>query len=221
MPIVTCPIAVNFWLSSNHKDAAYIEKFDARYWVLNVSEHRIGDKEYFSALLNEIEGGGREAFAHHLLNLDVKDFKPQYDINIDSSAKQEMIQHSVNAYDARKWIEACCHTERLIGLPLIAHQGNEYDWELERWVEWVEGAAYTFAQLNDAYVTWQKSVKSPRAPEPTPAGSLGELLGDCGFEEKSVRRSRGRILPSVDTCLEKVKLATGGHPATTGKNRGV
>jgi hypothetical protein len=61
LPIVHCPIGPNFWLSSNHDNAAFIEEHDERYWVLDVSEDRLGDTGYFAALLHEIENGGREA----------------------------------------------------------------------------------------------------------------------------------------------------------------
>jgi hypothetical protein len=96
VPIVQCPVAVNLWLASNHDACAHIEEHDARYWVLDVSPHRIGDGAYFADLMREIENGGREAFAHHLLNLDVTDFIPWRDVPKDNAAKQEMIRRSIN-----------------------------------------------------------------------------------------------------------------------------
>jgi hypothetical protein len=108
VPIAKCPVAVNLWLASNHDNAAHIEESDARYWVLNVSEHRIGDHAYFAALAKEIESGGREAFAHYLLNVDISNFVPWRDVKQDNAAKRDMIRESVNPYDARKWLEDCC-----------------------------------------------------------------------------------------------------------------
>jgi hypothetical protein len=69
-------VAVNFWLATNHENAAHIEESDERYWVLNVSEGRRGDHAYFTALSNEIKNGGREAFADFLLHRDVSKFVP-------------------------------------------------------------------------------------------------------------------------------------------------
>ena len=63
LPIIQCPAAVNFWAATNHEVAAFIEESDVRYWVLDVSEHRVGDTGYFTTLIEEIENGGREAFA--------------------------------------------------------------------------------------------------------------------------------------------------------------
>jgi hypothetical protein len=55
---VDCPIGVNLWLASNVDDPVHIEEGDARYWVLRVNEHRIGDTDYFDALVHEIEPEG-------------------------------------------------------------------------------------------------------------------------------------------------------------------
>ena len=64
LPIIKVPVGVNLWMATNHPAAAYIEEKDARYWVLEPSEHRVGDHGYFARVLKEINSGGREAFAH-------------------------------------------------------------------------------------------------------------------------------------------------------------
>ena len=115
VPVIMCPIGVNIYLATNHENAAFIEEGDARYWALNVSEHRVGDTAYFASLMHEIENGGREAFAHHLLNMDVSDFVPLRDVPKDNVAKQDLIRFSINPYDARKWLEDCCETNCVIG----------------------------------------------------------------------------------------------------------
>jgi hypothetical protein len=209
LPIVECPIAVNLWLCSNHKDAAFIEQYDARYWVLDVSEHRIKDSQYFGALGRQIENGGCEAFAHYLIKLDVSDFKPQYDIKINTAAKREMIKQSINAFDARVWLEECCGTGRLLGRPLTEHQGEDASKE-ERWVAWTAGAVYSFAQLRDAYSAWQREVKSPQAPKPTPFGSLGEVLGKHGFEHDRTSKERRWKIPAAEVCLSALASPSEG-----------
>jgi hypothetical protein len=191
LPIVQCPVAVNLWLASNHENAAHIEEHDARHLVVEVSDRRVGDAAYFAALMQEIDNGGRETFAHHLLNLDVSDFVPWRDIKKDSVAKREMIRLSINPFDARKWIEDCCHAERMIGL-------KEPD--SGKWERWIEGDEHSFATLAAAYVEWQKTVKSPFAPKPTPSGSLGEALRKMGFEPKRTAQERRYILPNAAEC---------------------
>ncbi len=191
LPIVKCPIAVNLWLASNHDAAAHIEEHDARYWVLNVSEHRVGDAGYFAALMKEIESDGREAFAHYLLNLDVSNFVPSRDIKKDTQAKRDMIRESINAYDARNWIEDCCKAGSLFGRK--AADGG--------WVTWVAGDEYSLAALSAAYIEWQRTVKSPVAPIPTRVGALGEVLTKAEFGVRRTSSNNVRVLPPTEECL--------------------
>ena len=62
---------------TNH-DWAVPAGADARRWmVLDVSEARMGDHAYFIALANHIENGGREAFLHRLLSIDLDRMEPR------------------------------------------------------------------------------------------------------------------------------------------------
>ena len=80
VPVITMPSGVNIWMATNHKEVASIETHDCRYWVLEVSSHRVGDHEYFAALAQEIDNGGKEAFLAMMLDRDVSAFVPQRDI---------------------------------------------------------------------------------------------------------------------------------------------
>ncbi len=192
VPIVQCPIGVNFWLASNHDNAAHIEEGDARHWVLNVSENRIGDAAYFSKLSHQIENGGREAFAHHLLTLDVAGFVPWRDIEIDTAARSDMIRESINPHDARKWIEACCAVEQIIGTK---------DLSTGSCTPWIDGEAYSFAELAAAYSVWVKDQRSARGAQPTPLHRLGEVLTAAGFGTKKTKTCNLRVLPKTDACI--------------------
>jgi Family of unknown function (DUF5906) len=215
LPIVQFPVAVNFWAATNHDVAAFIEEADVRYWVVDVSESKIGDPAYFDALMKEVESGGREAFAYHLLNMDVTGFVPLRDTPKNNAAKREMIRRSINPFDARKWIEECCLTRQLIGWEIRTPQ-EFHDLDLpwpgpsrrnsraddDRWTQWVTGAEYPFKAFAYAYKEWQKGVKSPVAPIPTPIGSLGEVLGNAGFEAaRTGTGARMRVLPDPEVCL--------------------
>jgi hypothetical protein len=222
LPIIQCPVGVNLWLATNHDTAAFIEEADTRYWVLDVSESRIGDTSYFAALMEEIENGGREAFAHYLLNLDVVGFVPLRDVPKNNAAKREMIRRSINPYDARKWLEDCCVTRQLIGhvrpryrtpydddLPWPRTSGDSQN-ETDTWAEWVAGDEYPFHVLANAYTRWQRDVKSPVRSDPTPVGSLGEALSKAGFEKGRSKTSRNRVLPDPDECLKRLYDDTPG-----------
>ena len=198
LPTIQCPVAVNFWMATNHEVAAFIEEHDVRYWALTPSEHRIGDTAYFNEVLKEIENGGREAFACHLLNRDVSGFVPLRDAPRINDAKLDMIKRAINPYDARKWIEECCVTHQLIGHSTLDAHGHKTN----VWHAWVAGWNPAFSILANAYTDWQKGVKSPVRPEPTPIGSLGEVLARAGFKEKRTATERQRVLPDPDKCLK-------------------
>jgi hypothetical protein len=198
LPVIQCPVAVNLWAATNHDVAAFIEEQDVRYWVLNVSEHRVGDTDYFARLAEEIENGGREAFAQSLLERDVSKFNPLRDTPKNNDAKREMIRRSINPFDARKWLEECCLTQQIIGasdmtgwLPGLA----------PKWRKWIPGEIVAFHILANAYTAWQRDVKSPVSPQPTPKGSLGEVLNNAGFGRAHARTGSERTLPDPDECL--------------------
>lgn len=199
VPSVQMPIAVNFFLSTNHKDAAHVEEGDARYWILDVSDHRVGDMEYFKSLYDEIEHGGREAFMDLILNLDVKNFIPMRDVPKDNALKQEMIKNSINPYDARKWLEDCCNTGMIMGLKpadKLPYEKSDLPWE-----NWITGKEYDNGSLYVAYTEWQKSIKSPIAPKTTPSNKFGELLNNAGFDLPRIQAGKKwRKLPDPETC---------------------
>jgi hypothetical protein len=144
----------------------------------------------------------------------VSDFVPWRHVPKNNAAKDAMIQLSINPYDARKWLDECCHTERLIGRRKPYEKdfsGRPITPENVEWIKWHEGDEYSFADLSAAYVEWQKTVKSPVAPIPTKAGNLGEVLTKAGIEmRRSGAKGRMRYLPNPQTCLEHLWIRESG-----------
>jgi hypothetical protein len=211
LPVIQCPVGLNFWMATNHPVAAFIEEKDVRYWVLNVSEHRVGDTGYFNDILAELENGGREALAHYLLNRDVSNFAPLRDVPKNNDAKLEMIKRTINPYDARKWIEECCVTGQVIGYRKITGD-KDYRAMDNVWWPWVRGEEIAFSSLSNAYTEWQKTVKSPVRPDPTPIGALGEVMTQAGFVATRTNTERRRKLPDPHKCLVelfKLRSTTG------------
>jgi len=233
LPIVQYPIGVNLWAATNHDVPAFLEERDLRYWIVEVSESRVDDTAYFAALLKEIENGGREAFAHYLLRRDVSNFVPMRDVPNDNAAKLEIIKGSINPYDARKWLEQCCNNRQLIGCVAPAQIYDPYPGDNaqmgrpiegggaivpsapdQKWREWIEGEEHPFYVFANAYTVWQQSVRSPVKPEPTPFGSLGEVLTSAGFGVRRSYKGSMRTLPDPDVCLANLYQShrTGKNP---------
>lgn len=62
--------------SANEDWLINIEAGDRRFVYLTVSSKRVGDHDYFMALINQIENGGREAFIKYLLEYDLSQYNP-------------------------------------------------------------------------------------------------------------------------------------------------
>ena len=204
IPTVQFPIAVNLFLATNHDDAAHIEESDARYWILEVSPHKVGNSAYFKDLYEEIENGGREAFMDYLLSIDVSTFIPSRDIPKDNAAKEAMIRNSINPYDARKWLEECCDTGMLLGYKKDQDSVLPYEKSNLPWEPWKNGTVYENGIFFTAYKEWQKSVKSPTSARPTPSNKFGELLNSIGLVQKIEGGKRWRKLPSIEECLKSL-----------------
>jgi len=200
LPTVQCPIAVNLFLSTNHDEAAYIEEEDLRYFILECNESRVGDSHYFAELYDEISRGGREAFLYFLLNRDVNNFVPWRDVPKNNDAKNRMIKNSMNPYDARKWLEDCCDQQMIIGMRPYDDLDKKMPWE-----PWTNGTRYLNGLLRNAYVEWQKTVKSAVSPQTTNQNKFWELLTNCGLEMCRSHEGKKRELPDVALCIERLK----------------
>ena len=212
VPIVQMPVAVNLHLASNEDCPVHLEQGDARHWILTPSEKWIGDHAYFTALMHEIEHGGREAFAYLLLNRDVSNFTPQRDVPRDNAERREMICKSLNPYDARIWLEQCAEAELILGsLSKTAPSGQkhidppdpkpEFSDESPIAIVWEEGLALSVGLLFTAYTAWQATVRTRVAAKPTAVRNFGEVLSKAGFEAQRTSAERRRVLPSPETCL--------------------
>jgi len=62
--------------ASNDSNAIPAEIGDRRYFVLEVSDRKIGDTQYFSELACEMNSGGPEALLHYLQQRDISSFDP-------------------------------------------------------------------------------------------------------------------------------------------------
>src|SRR5690606_16280542 len=64
---------LNIYLTSNHPNALYVDKYDRRLFVHEVTTGR-KPAEFYKLYHKWMEGDGPAAVFHHLLNLDLSDF---------------------------------------------------------------------------------------------------------------------------------------------------
>jgi hypothetical protein len=75
--LIDVPNYLHMWMASN-LDCVVPASLRARRWFIpKVSDHRIGDREYFAAIYREIAEGGLEAMLFDLLHRDISQFDPR------------------------------------------------------------------------------------------------------------------------------------------------
>ncbi|PYC45537.1 DNA primase [Pseudomonas soli] len=103
MPVREEKNHLNFVFLSNSTVPLALDDGDRRYLVLYVD--RVPPKEYFEALVSEIETGGIAAFYEYLMNLDLTGFNPHTKPPLNEE-KQGLIDGSLPAprYFVRRWL---------------------------------------------------------------------------------------------------------------------
>lgn len=67
---------INYFFTSNSPDAVFIDDQDRRYFVHEVIALPLGEEEY-DRYFEWLDDGGAEALFHHLLQIDLKGFRPK------------------------------------------------------------------------------------------------------------------------------------------------
>lgn len=70
---------LSIMMATNEDWVAQVAGDDRRYVVLDVSDRFKEDEAYFAALRDELESGGREAFLHDMLAMDLGNWHPRRD----------------------------------------------------------------------------------------------------------------------------------------------
>jgi hypothetical protein len=97
--VVSVPNMLHIMMASNSDWVVPASPDERRYFVLDVSDRRIGDRHYFKALNDQMRGGGLAAMIHDLLNRDIGEFEVRDIPQTDALADQKML--SLDSLD--KW----------------------------------------------------------------------------------------------------------------------
>lgn len=91
----TGPNYVHLLMASNSNWVVPAGTDERRYFVLDVGDAKMQDSAYFREIAQEIENGGREAFLHTLMTLDIKDFNVRQVPQTDALREQKILSMSV------------------------------------------------------------------------------------------------------------------------------
>ncbi len=100
-------------ITSNEEWVIPTDVDDRRFVMFDVCNGRIGDHQYFKALVNQIDNGGREAFSYAMLNRDITNFNPAERPVIDSQLLID--QKILGSCSIDQWWYECLQEERVLG----------------------------------------------------------------------------------------------------------
>lgn len=97
---ITVPNYTHLIIASNERFAVPAEVGDRRFFVLEVSPTKRGDHQYFKAIVEEAENGGRQALLYYLMHVDLSEFNPA---NFPKTAAR-LEQQLLNLEGVEKWL---------------------------------------------------------------------------------------------------------------------
>lgn len=89
VPSYEVPDCINYYFTSQHPDAFFIEDTDRRYFVHEVLPQEPLPREFYVGYVKWLREGGAAALFHHLLQLDTGDFDPNSPA-LETASKQRM-----------------------------------------------------------------------------------------------------------------------------------
>lgn len=186
---------MRLFISSNEIFVVPAEMDDRRFFVLDVSTEKSGDKDYFKAILDEMKNGGYEALMEHFMNWTITS-----DLRHPPDTAAKILQKHLAAKPEEEWFYQC----------LLEGKFSQHE---EEWVQ--EQVSY---QLYQYFTTYLGIRNIGYRPSPTALGiMLFKILKSelrkgkvnayrwqeiDGQREKITERKRGYIFPSLERCRE-------------------
>lgn len=94
MNAFSSPNYVHVLMASNEQWVVPAGPDERRYFVLDVGESRRQDIEYFAAIAKQMNEGGKSAFLHHLMTMDITGFDIRTAPRTDALMNQQLISAS-------------------------------------------------------------------------------------------------------------------------------
>jgi hypothetical protein len=90
LPVIVIPDRINWYFTSNHPDAAFMDDDDRRYHIVHAGHEKLPES-FYRAYDKWMWGDGPAYLFHHLLSIDTRGFNP-LGAAFDTNAKQNMIR---------------------------------------------------------------------------------------------------------------------------------
>lgn len=172
---------------------------DARRWmVFDVSDCRKGDTAYFKALVAQINTGGREAFLHYLLNVDVEGWNPS-ELPTSSALHGQKVQTLIKTNPVAGWLLHVL-SEGCFSVP-----GGDVEW----------GEEISAADMQESYIESTKRIRNAPAWD-LAAKNVREYMPSRTL--RKVRKSVGGgrytsyLLPELGDARAEFERKTGINP---------
>ena len=185
---------VHLIIASNNEWVAPMGMDDRRFVVLDVSENRKGDWEYFKKLANQIKNCGDKAFIHYLLNFNLSNFNPRVLPAVKSRTKY--INKIKTADSVTQWLLNCLECGSL-------------DTTLED--DWEYGIQVSKNAAHQAYLNWCERMRlNHREPMTGMTKTLKKLIS---VRQKQIRHNekRDRVyeFPPLSDCRQQIERFMG------------
>lgn len=180
VPVYTLRDVLNYYFTSNHPDAFFLEDDDRRNFVHEVTNGPL-PKEFYREFVAWMKGDGPSALFHHLLHLDLGDHRAE-DRAPDTVARRSMVEDGLS--DVGRWVRKL-QTDPDLCLRL----GDAK----------LDGDLWTAGDLVKLY--------DPEGKGRVSAGGLGRELKRAGFRQAyggmPLRTASGQVRPFAVRSREK------------------
>ena len=207
LPKYRVPNCCHLIMASNNDWVAPVGLDDRRYLILDVSEARKGDRTYFKALADHIDGGGAAAFIDHLLNRELAGFDPRVmpDLGLDQAAKRDAKIRGADSIT--QWWIHCLVTGEILspGAPGVGLSVTLSP-------KWDQGPITVTKQvLYDAYRQWTTDNRrhcEHLGSMTTKLKTLVDLVEGRQAASVDPRRPRAYTLPTLSDCRHSFEVKT-------------
>ena len=179
-------------MATNNDWYAPMDSDDRRYVVLDVSEKRKGDFEYFNVLKSQIDNGGAEAFIHYLMNHNINEFKHR--TLPKSQGASKFANKLMTASSVTKWWFECLQEGHIIIEEFMDHKVESNN----QAIEWeTKEIKLKTKELHDSYCQWCK--KHNQRYIETSSQLIVSMNKVCPDIRNGTGRPRTKIIPTLMT----------------------